>query len=207
MPFLIFSFSSYGPNYLPLKRDVCALCDLVVPPWPWWSERAAAPLAARCPGVSGRIPCGASRPLGSGTTFPGRGRRRSPEGGSWLCTGSFCLSIKHLPGRLPSYITSLLHFNSGSFSPTQWQSSIPKWCVSSRSFMFSEKTAGDTFLLESSRCLMSLRLHTSLSRAEPGEDKEPWTRMETIQEEEEEEKTVLYRHDFYFFFEKEEEEV
>lgn len=48
--------------------------------------------------------------------------------------------------------------------------------------MFSEKTAGDTFLLESSRCLKSLMLDTSLSRAEPGRrtTEKPSTRMETI---------------------------
>lgn len=55
--------------------------------------------------------------------------------------------------------------------------SVPKWWVSSLSFMFSEKMAGDTFLLESSRCFRSLMLDTSLSRAEPEEDTEPSTRM------------------------------
>lgn len=44
---------------------------------------------------------------------------------------------------------------------------VPRWCVSSLSFMFSEKTAGDTFFLESRRTFRSLRLDTSLSRTEP----------------------------------------
>ncbi len=46
-------------------------------------------------------------------------------------------------------------------------SDIPKWCVSSLSFMFSEKTAGKTFFLESSLTFRSLRLDTSLSRPDP----------------------------------------
>lgn len=53
---------------------------------------------------------------------------------------------------------------------TQWSSDsrvIPRWWVSSLSFMFSEKTAGETFCLESSLTFRSLILDTSLSRAEP----------------------------------------
>lgn len=44
---------------------------------------------------------------------------------------------------------------------------IPKWWVSSLSFMFSEKTAGETFFLESSLAFRLLRLDTSLSRPDP----------------------------------------
>lgn len=45
--------------------------------------------------------------------------------------------------------------------------------------MFSEKTAGDTFFLESSRSLRSLRLETSLSRPDPEANAQPVTRMNT----------------------------
>lgn len=44
---------------------------------------------------------------------------------------------------------------------------IPKWWVSSLSFKFSVKLAGETFLLESSLTFRSLRLDTSLSSPEP----------------------------------------
>lgn len=54
---------------------------------------------------------------------------------------------------------------------TRSSADIPKWCVSSLSFMFSEKTAGDTFLLESSLTFMSCRLDTNLSRLDPGTKK------------------------------------
>lgn len=52
-------------------------------------------------------------------------------------------------------------------SVTDWWTLVPKWCVSSLSFMFSEKTSGETFLLEFSRSSRSLILDTSLSRLDP----------------------------------------
>ncbi len=45
--------------------------------------------------------------------------------------------------------------------------SLPKWWVSSLSFMFWAKTSGETFFLESSLACKSHRLETSLSRADP----------------------------------------
>lgn len=66
-------------------------------------------------------------------------------------------------------------------SVTDWWTLVPKWCVSSLSFMFSEKTSGETFLLEFSRSSRSLILDTSLSRLDPVTKKQKKTKNTTNQ--------------------------
>lgn len=140
-------FTSSWMNMFNWSRGKCApQLQWAVPP----------PEACGRSSSAWRTVCDASRPHGSGTMFPGRAPLQSLEGCSLLWEYE-----KHHVSERFSLRQKWMREEQNA---NAW---LPKWCVSSLSFMFSAKTPGETFFLESSRACKSHRLETILSRAEP----------------------------------------